>query len=178
MQNRSRPLSSQPLAGVPKDDIVVHISWSSWSIVSRTCNHRGPAIYQIRVISDRIPMAIPRFLARDASGLVSIGMSSNMESRRRSFNRALRRGRGHSEGNLLYILDSYSNFDTWLRDSQLQYRYAVMEYSARAKEIEEVLLKSYFLRFGEVPPLNSAIPKRYDWPSWQAIQSQPSNDAS
>jgi hypothetical protein len=27
--------------------------------------------------------------------------------------------------------------------------------------MEERLIKDYFLRFGEVPPLNSAIPERY-----------------
>jgi hypothetical protein len=137
-------------------------------------SHRSAAVYQIRLSSESKPVVIARFLAEDSEGLLSIGMTNDMERRRRAFVRSLRKGRGHSEGNLLWVLDRFSQHREWRCGAEYEYRYAPVENESVAHTQEELLLKRYFLRFGEVPPLNSAIPNRFgEWPS-EGIVGAPS----
>jgi hypothetical protein len=50
--------------------------------------------------------------------------------------------------------------------SQIEYSYSPCATRQIAKDLEEALIKKYFLTFGEPPPLNSAIPRRYDKTGW------------
>jgi hypothetical protein len=63
--------------------------------------------------------------------------------------------------NLLYYLERVTPFRTLHPSAVFEYRYAVTESVAQAKEWEERMLKRYFRRFGELPMLNSVLPNRY-----------------
>ncbi len=90
-----------------------------------------------------------------------------MERRRKAFLRGLARGRGHSEANLLRLLQKHSHLNRLYPDGEIQFTYAKRAKREDAAEAEEVLLKEYVVRFGELPPLNAAIPNRYNWQSWE-----------
>jgi len=84
-----------------------------------------------------------------------------MRRRHRAFIQGLRRGRGHSEANLLHQLEKSTQLNQLLPRRAYQYRFRPVRSSADARTIDERLIKRYLKQFGEVPPLNSAIPNRY-----------------
>ncbi len=84
----------------------------------------------------------------------------------RDFVRGLEHGRGHSEANLLHILEKSTPLKRVLPRRIYQYRFRPARNKADANKLEEGLIKRYVKRFGEVPPLNSAIPNRYQEQSW------------
>ena len=135
-------------------------AWSSWRPIGDACAYRGPAVYQVRLQGPRGVRKISRFLRRDPRGLLCIGMTGNMWGRIRQFERGLSRGTGHSEANLLHQLEESSSLNR-LISRVYQYRFRALRTRAQAAQLEEQLIKRYLKRFGEVPPLNSAIPNRY-----------------
>lgn len=142
------------------------INWSQWKDVEEASRCSIPATYQIRLINRSKPISISRFLDTDFDGLLSIGMTSNMERRRKQFISGWKRKRGHSEGNLLYLLEKYSGIKNKFNDYSVQYRFEKATSGMNAGQLERILIKKYVKRFGEVPPLNSSIPARYDAESW------------
>lgn len=87
-----------------------------------------------------------------------------MESRRRQFVRALKKGSGHSEGNLLYYLLRHTSLRQRFPDHRLEFRFRKEAGKAAAEVAEGRMIKAYIREFGEAPPLNSVIPDRYgDW---------------
>jgi hypothetical protein len=81
------------------------IKWSRWTSVHDACDQGAPAVYKIRLVRDASPVPIARFLGVDHSGTLAIGHASRLENRHSQFSAALRRGRGHSELNLLHLLE-------------------------------------------------------------------------
>lgn len=139
------------------------ISWSDWKEINQSANYNQPAIYRVRLVREGKPVQICRFLGTDKDGILCIGKTTNMDSRRKQFVKALIGTFGHSEGNLLQILEKVSPLTALY--PYRQYEYSFAKVSGTDKDtIEEVQIKSYVKLFGEVPPLNSAIPKRYN--SW------------
>jgi hypothetical protein len=90
-------------------------------------------------------------------------MTKNMKARHRDFLQGLTRGRGHSEANLLHRLERRGPL-TKLKSRRYEYRFRVVKDREAAMALEEGLIKLYVQRFGEAPPLNSAIPNRYGEP--------------
>ena len=84
-----------------------------------------------------------------------------MEQRRQQFLSGINGAKGHSEMNLIYYLKVYTNFLNMFKNTNFQYSFYECSDVTESKKEEEKLIKSYFKEFGEVPPLNSAIPKRY-----------------
>ena len=123
--------------------------------------HRGSAVYLVRICIDGVTQPLQRFLGEDRRGLLTIGMTGNMENRRRQFVRGLKSGRGHSEANLLHQLLDLRPFRSRLPSCVYEYRFIRTRTRGAAGSLEELLLKRYLRRFGEVPPLNSVIPNRY-----------------
>jgi hypothetical protein len=163
---------------------MVTLDWTPWEAVEAPSATKGSAVYRFRLIgpSGR-PLSIPRFMREDPDGILSIGVSGNMDRRRRRFIRGFSKGRGHSEANLLYIINKYSALHGVKLD-QIQYSYSSCPTKQVAEELEEALIKRYFLTFGEPPPLNSAIPRRYEktgwhdgWPASQVRAFQPQTGA-
>jgi hypothetical protein len=99
-----------------------------------------------------------------------------MESRRRQFIYAVEKCSGHSEGNLLYYLLRHSPLNERFPHHQLEYRFRGEDNKAAAKSAEARLIKAYIREFGEVPPLNSAIPDRYG--SWKLEEGPPTTGCS
>ena len=118
-------------------------------------------MYLVRICIDGVTQPLQRFLGEDRRGLLTIGMTGNMENRRRQFVRGLKSGRGHSEANLLHQLLDPRRFRSRLPSCVYEYRFIRTRTRNSAGGLEELLLKRYLRRFGEVPPLNSAIPNRY-----------------
>ena len=145
-----------------------HVNWSPWKNIDEPAGHIWHAVYKVRLVSRQSGIvAINRFLGTDKKGILMIGMTKNMERRRNQFFLGKDKGsRGHSEGYLLFLLEEYSQIKTKFGAIQCQYRFQEMKNGDRAKDKESRLIKEYVKRYGEVPPLNSAIPNRNDKDSW------------
>lgn len=131
--------------------------------MEKPSNHNHGAIYKFRLLAkDNKPLKIRRMLADDNSGILCIGKTTNMERRLKQFRSGVYNCKGHSEGNLFYLVKKYcKNFD--YKPELIQYRFKA--YAGADLELkEEKCIKRYIKSFGEVPPFNSAIPNRYG--SW------------
>ena len=138
------------------------ISWD-WRAISEPTNHNGFAVYGIRLLNNHVVIPINRFLGTDTEGLLTIGMTTNLESRRNQFIRGLTRGYGHSAANLIFILKRDSpEFTNLAPEPEYQIAYRIAESSAQARKLESEFTKKYFNSFGECPPLTSVLPNRYD----------------
>ena len=134
--------------------------------------HRGPAAYRVRLLRGRRPFNMRRLLGVDDEGLLSIGKTKNMESRRTQFISGVVNGYGHSEGNLLRLLLLYSALkDEVDAQPKIECCYVKCDTEPDAIELEARLIKDYLCRFAELPPLNSAIPNRYDETTWRLIEA-------
>ncbi len=141
-------------------------TWSRWCPLDHPCGHNGAAVYQVRLLRSRRPLPIGRLLRRDPAGLLCIGMTADMQRRRRAFVQGLKRGRGHSEANLLHQLEKSTPLKRLMPRRVYQYRFRTTSNRLDAQRLEERLIKRYVKQFGEVPPLNSAIPNRYLGDGW------------
>jgi hypothetical protein len=146
--------------------------WTCWRNFDTPVAERVSAVYEVRIVdSQRNPIPIPRFLGLDPNGILCIGQTKNMEARRKQFKRG-RSGRfGHSEGNLLHILEESAGLKEVHPNARYEYRSLPSE-EGSLRDRECSLITRYVRRFGEVPPLNSAIPRRYDPTSWVVCVSR------
>jgi len=144
----------------------MRMKWTSWRKLETSTIFNGPGVYKIRLLIEGNPLTIPRFLGEDRSGLLSIGVSGNLEYRRQQFITGLRKGRRHSEGNLLYLLKRYAALERKVGPCSFHYAFCSSNHRRTAEHLEGKLIKQYVKRYGEVPPLNSAIPDRYNAASW------------
>jgi hypothetical protein len=95
-----------------------------------------------------------------------IGESGNIARRIREFYRASSgEALAHSEGETLFLIIFVTSFQKSVyKGSEIQFRCMRLNDKAEAEKYEESLLKTYFKRFGELPPLNSEMPNQYiDW---------------
>lgn len=140
------------------------IPWN-WGAISEPTHHNGFAVYAIRLLKNHMVIPINRFLGTDTEGLLTLGMTTNLESRRRQFIQGLKKGYGHSSANLIFILmrDSPA-FANLVPEPEYQIAYRIAESNAEARKLESEFTKKYFNRFGECPPLTSVLPNRYDVP--------------
>lgn len=123
-----------------------------------------PAVYKVFPPKSIRPKAIPRFLGNDEERVLFIGQSSRLKGRLNDFLGSMAGGNGpHVEGDLIYILNREIH-DLNLQD--VMFSYKVMPTQEAAENEEQSLIKRYVQRFGEVPPINSAIPNRNGpWPT-------------
>jgi hypothetical protein len=73
----------------------------------------------------------------------------------------------HAEGKRLNLIKKYTNFKERYNNCKIQYSFMKLGNEIDARKEEERLLKCYFKKHGEVPPLNNNLPKKYyiDWES-------------
>lgn len=138
------------------------MAWSNWRSIDNPSRRVGAAVYKIRVAIAKHPMKISRFLGVDRTGLLSIGMTGQMEARRKQFLSGVKKGKGHSEGNLFHLLLAHAGVEKKLGSFRLEYSFQPMRTRKSAARLEADLLKRYVRRFGEAPPLNSIIPNLHD----------------
>ena len=133
-----------------------------WTSISERPVRDLAGVYAVRLVDgDRSPRLVRRFLDEDDEGLLCLGQSKNLEQRRTQFINGVQKCVGHSEANLLHLLGLHAR--TRAR-AQLENVLSMLEWRVEycsPKKREEELIKSYIKRFGEAPPLNSAIPNRY-----------------
>jgi len=116
----------------------------------------GSAIYKISLKN----RTIERFLEKDTDGILVIGKTKKLKRRIKHFYKALEIGKRHSAGRTLFLIKE--KFDRKFKYPSLWYSYKkVNECDLDDAEAEEI--KQYMKVFGEVPPLNSAIPQKKKW---------------
>ena len=143
--------------------------WNEWVDIEENASYKGCGVYKIRLadLKDH-PIEIPRFLDKDKDGILQIGNSKHTERRIKYFRGAMEgKGYAQSEGKRLNLIKKYTNFIGRYNDCKIQYSFKKLRSKIEAKKEEERLLKCYFKRHGEVPPLNNSLPKKYniDWES-------------
>lgn len=123
-----------------------------------------PGVYAIRLIdaASGKPIPIGRFLGIDRNGILLIGVSNDLGKRLHDFYHSyLEDARTHSEGRRLHLVSMMSKFEEEIYpESSMQFHVKRIPDEEQAKHEEERLLKSYFKRFGELPPLNATVGKK------------------
>ncbi|MEO0090556.1 MAG: hypothetical protein ABIK40_03710 [candidate division WOR-3 bacterium] len=137
--------------------------WSQWKDLEKEpCSYEKSAIYKIRLSNHKgKPIAIPRFLKKDKNGILMIGRTKNLKRRLNNFRRAVEKNISpHSEGKKFHLIKSTRNFKTQYGSNwRLEYSFKRLCKNQIKKE-EEKTLKNYFKEYGELPVLNSILPKR------------------
>lgn len=153
-------------------------NWSKWKDISSINSlarelRRVPGVYKMR-LSNSAGRAHPigRLLDIDKKGLLAIGESVNLARRIKEFHRAYIEDRfmRHTVGDRLFLvlMCQYSHFKTTYQNkSKIQFVVMKLNNKTEAETKEERLLKEYFKKFGELPPLNSLMPDKHI--SWDEI---------
>jgi hypothetical protein len=145
------------------------MGFSEWKKITEPSNCNEPAVYKIRLKDNEgSVVSINRFLGKDEEGILCIGETENMERRRKKFARGIQHGTAHSEARLIYLIKTHCRiFKEKYADAQYEYCFeeAITKEEAKMKEVK--LIKNYVKQYGEGPPFNSAIPKRFDKESWE-----------
>ena len=142
--------------------------WNEWVDIEKNTSYKSYGVYKMRLADLKdYPVGIPRFLEKDKDGILQIGSSKHTERRRKYFRGAMEgKGYAQSEGKRLNLIKKYTNFMGRHNDCKIQYSFKELGSEIKARKEEERLLKCYFKRYGEVPPLNNNLPKKYiDWKS-------------
>jgi hypothetical protein len=144
------------------------MGFSEWKKITESSKCNKPAVYKIRLKDNGgSVVSINRFLEKDEEGIPCIGETKNMEMRRKKFVRGIQYGTAHSEARLIYLIKTHCRmFKEKYARAQYEYCFeeSITKEEAKMKEVK--LAKDYVKLYGEVPPFNSAIPKRFDKESW------------
>jgi hypothetical protein len=146
-------------------------NWSHWvdtlSIKKSKNQYTWPGVYKIRLAdADGHPIEIGRLLCKDKEGTLAIGESKNIATRINQFNRAQLKGKlVHSEGITLFLIRMLTKFSRGLcNDCRIQFSAKKLKGKKEAEREEEKMLKTYFIEYGELPPLNRNMPDfRVTW---------------
>jgi hypothetical protein len=104
---------------------------------------------------------IRRFLGIDAEGILTIGMTTHLDQRRRQFISGHSNGHGHSAANLLFPLRKERRHKHFLQPATFQIAFEPVSNREEARAREAMLTCEYWKRYGEAPPLTSAMGDRY-----------------
>ena len=135
--------------------------WSEWIDIKQNPNYKGFGVYRIRLVNSKgSQIEIPRFLDKDKDGILLIGRSKDIERRIKCFRGAMKRkGCAHSEGQRLRLIIKSTNFERNYR-YKIQYSFRRLQNERQIQKAEERLLKGYFRKYGEPPPLNNNLPNK------------------
>ena len=135
--------------------------WSNWLNSLFKGQYEWPGVYKIRLADSRgYPIEIGRLLDKDKDGILAIGESESIASRISKFYRAYEHGKlGHSEGETLFLMQVKTKFRRGIyNDCKIQFTARKLNGKAEAEKEEQRLFKSYFIKYGELPPLNREMP--------------------
>ena len=142
--------------------------WNEWVDIEENASYKSNGVYKIRLADLKgCTIEIPRFLDNDKDGILQIGRSKDIKRRIRSFRGAME-GKEYAnvEGKRLNLVKKYTNFIGRYKNFKIQYSFEKLQDEIEVRKEEERLLKCYFKRHGEVPPLNNNLPKKYiNWGS-------------
>jgi len=116
--------------------------------------HDGPAAYKVCLA--RGP--IRRRLCDDREAVLVIGHTANLGRRMQDFRRGLACGKGQSEGNRLNWINAMVRAEKPIGEKDLQCTFVRLDSEVAAKRLKAAWLKKYAQDFGELPPLNGAVP--------------------
>jgi hypothetical protein len=142
--------------------------WLEWTDIGNNPNYEGCGIYMLRLVNlAGIPIEIPRFLDNDKEGILQISHSENIQKGIKFFNGAIEGKKyTHAEGQRLYLIKRYTDFLKKFHNYKIQYSLKKLATKREAKEEQELLVKYYVKKYGEVPPINSNLPDKYiNWES-------------
>ncbi len=146
--------------------------WLDWKDITLIEQLKGdykyPGVYAIRLVdSEGIPVEIGRFLGVNTSGILDVGKSNDVGNRIWEFYHTSNGGTkyNHSEGERLHLIRFVTEFQKSIyRDSELQFTSRRLPTELEAKHEEERLLKCYFIKYGELPPLNCQVNDiKFNW---------------
>jgi hypothetical protein len=140
------------------------MDWNSIPIYKPIeCNGKCTGVYRVRLFKEGNPYPINRLNGTDSDGVLSIGMSKNLEDRRNKFFRIVYGNHrfSHSEAITWWLVRNVSKFKE--ETCSLKFDYRFLNDGVKAIEEEKRLLQEYFIEFSEPPPLNAVIPKRTNW---------------
>ncbi len=132
--------------------------WSKWQDIKEfksLGNNFG--VYKVRLVdSSGFPVAIGRLVGKDDKGLLAIGSTKHLAGRVGKFCNALDKGAdSHSVGERLFLIRvACRRIPRKYKDTKFQV--AVMKLASDPAEEEGILLTKYFLKYGELPPLNNS----------------------
>jgi len=133
---------------------LIYEEWESWP--------SKPGVYIIRA-----SRCIPRIGGTDKTGMLYLGKASNLRSRIWSFWKAEHNASGflwEHRGFARLVLDlrilTVTDVEKCL--GRLTVRYATPLYGPELARAERALLFSYINSFGEAPPLNHSVGRRWD----------------
>ena len=116
--------------------------------------HDGPAAYKVCLACG----SIRRRLGDDDEAILVIGHTANLARRIQDFRRGLACGKGPSEANRLNWINTMVRAEEPVVEEDLKCSFVRLDSEAVAKRLEAVWLKRYAQDFGELPPLNGAVP--------------------
>ena len=139
------------------DPVVVEAFDDEWDSMPRT-----PGVYVVRT-----ERPIPRIGGLDRAGILYIGRASNVRNRLWSFWDA-----NHTASGFLWTHPGIARLvlggrvrtvtDVEKQLGRLTVRYATPVHGRQLGRAERALLFAYINSFGEAPPLNLSLPKRWD----------------
>src|SRR5205814_4241887 len=132
-----------------------HLIRGYWLPIKQSARYSESAVYVIRMLKRGRIVAIPRFFGIDREGILTIGMTTNMDQRRKQFISGYTRGHGHSAGDLLFRMKR--PFVSQFKSVDYEYAFQSVKNAAESRRIEMDLTHTYWRRYGEAPPLTSAL---------------------
>jgi len=109
------------------------------------------------------PIEIPRFLNTDKNGILQIGKSGKNNNNRIKRFCGIMCGKkdAHSEAQRMNLVKKYTCLQERYKDYRIRYIFKELGCEAEYGKEEERLLKCYFIRYGELPPLNRNLPDKF-----------------
>ena len=139
------------------------VSGMKWRVVdvNRRIDYEGPGVYKIQLVDKNgKPVEIRRFGGTDKEGVLAIGCSKHIDTRRKQFVTSSAGERGHSEGIQWWLVKHFSEL---AEQTSLRFAFAELGTKEEAMRVEMEEIHNYFTKYWEAPPLNGVIPKRLEW---------------
>lgn len=137
------------------------IRWSEWIPIEVVPEYRGPATYEIRIVRNRKPSPIKRWCGTDQRGIVCIGEGNpKLRSGHFYYTAVMGKQAPHPGGRLYSMLKRRAKLRSKIGSHQFEFRYCPVKSKTQGEKLQAILLKKYLMKFGELPPLNSAIPSK------------------
>lgn len=135
------------------------MKWTNWFPIHNLKFEdipKEPGIYQVRWAINGKPQPINRLDRADNSGLLYIGVSTNLQSRIKNFWKRLKGGKApHTAG---HTFTAY-NFERKIRPEHLEVRWAQLQ-KRELDSTETIFLEKYVKKFLDKPPLNLAVKRK------------------
>lgn len=137
--------------------------WRGWNNIGEIGDvkvfYQWGGVYVLRLVNLRkTPIKIGRFLRKNETGIIQIGKAKNLGNRLNQFYKAcMGEYHAHSEGSRLFLIRMVAGFEEIHKNPTIQFNVKLIASKEERASEEERLLKCYFIKFGELPPLNCQV---------------------